>query len=289
MTSDAVQIESPPDRWLHGGGALSLDRPIILGILNVTPDSFSDGGRYLRADAAVARGEEMVTQGADLVDVGGESTRPGARPVDAETEWGRVGPVIQELVRKGVTVSVDTTAAAVARRALDAGAAVLNDISGLRFEPVIADLAAEYGSGLVIMHMRGTPGTMQEDVAYSDVVGEVREFLECQVDVALERSCRHDQLVLDPGIGFGKSARGSLELVARLDELTCLGRPVMVGPSRKSFIGKVLELPTNERVEGTLAACLLALERGARLFRVHDVLPVRRALDMAEAIRRATG
>lgn len=267
------------------GASLSLGRPVVLGILNVTPDSFSDGGRYEAPEVAVARASELVAQGADLVDVGGESTRPGAPPVAAEDEWRRIGPVVRALAARGVAVSVDTTKESVARRAIEAGARVINDVSGLVADPGLAELAAETGTGLVIMHRRGTPRTMQDDVEYEDLVGEVRSFLGRQVDLALLRGCQPEQLVVDPGLGFGKSAGGSLRLIERLGEIASLGLPVLVGPSRKSFIGSVLDAGVEERLEGTLAACVLALDRGARLFRVHDAGAARRALDMAEAIR----
>jgi dihydropteroate synthase len=204
--------------------------------------------------------------------------------VDEEEEWRRIGPVVWELAERSVRVSVDTTRGEVARRAVEAGAVVINDVSGLRNDAAIAELAAGSGAGLIIMHMRGDPRTMQDDVAYDDLIGEVKSFLARQAELAVGRGCRPEQIVVDPGIGFGKSAEGSLELIARLAELVSLGRPVLVGPSRKSFIGAVLDLPPHERLEGTLAASLLALDRGARLFRVHDVAPARRALEMAYAI-----
>lgn len=273
----------PAPVWRIRGGELTLDRPVVMGVLNVTPDSFFDGGRHLDPDDAVRRARAMVEAGADLVDVGGESTRPGAEPVPAEREWERIGPVLERLADLPAPVSVDTTGAAVAERALEAGAAVLNDVSGLRFSPELAELAADAGAGLVLMHMRGNPRTMQEDTAYADLVGEVRGFLAGALEEALARGCDAEQVVLDPGIGFGKSAGGSLQLVARAGDFAVRGRPVMVGPSRKSFIGDTLGLPVDERVEGTVAACVLALTRGARLFRVHDVLPARRALDLAAA------
>jgi len=266
---------------------LDTGRPLVMGILNVTPDSFYDGGLHFEPADAVQRGLRMAAEGADLVDVGGESTRPGAEPVGAEEEWSRIGPVVEGLAVEGsVPVSVDTTKSEVARRALDAGASVLNDVSGLRFDAELADLAAATGAGLVLMHMRGTPRTMQEDTEYDDLMGEIRGFLDSAVARARERGCRPEQLVVDPGIGFGKSARGSLELIARLGELTSLGPPVLVGPSRKSFIGETLGLPAEERLEGTLAACVAAWERGARVFRVHDVREARRALDLAAAVAR---
>jgi dihydropteroate synthase len=280
-----VTVAADPAGWAVRGSRVPVDRPVVLGVLNLTPDSFSDGGRYPDVGAALARAEQLVHDGADLVDIGGESTRPGADPVDATEEWGRIGSVVEELALRGIPVSVDTMKAEVARRAADGGAVALNDVSGLRFDPAVADVAAGAGMGLIVMHMRGMPRTMQRDVAYDDLLGEVRGDLQRAIGVALGRGCTREQLVVDPGIGFGKSARGSLELIAGIGRLLDLGCPVLVGPSRKSFIGEILDVPLEERIEGTIAACLGALERGARLFRVHDVREVRRALDLAWAIR----
>lgn len=274
--------------WRIRDATIELARPLVVGILNVTPDSFSDGGLYPDAAAAAARARAMVAEGAHMVDIGGESTRPGAPAVSATDEWGRVDPVLRELGDSfPVPISVDTTKAEVAARALDAGVQVINDVSGLRDEPTIADLAAQTGAGLVLMHMRGDPRTMQQDVEYADLIGEVRDSLAGSIAVAQAAGCSPSQLVVDPGIGFGKSPHGSLRLLAAVAELGSLGRPVMVGPSRKSFIGHLLNLPVEERLEATIAACVVALERGARLFRVHDVRAVRRALDLAAAIRGA--
>jgi len=273
--------------WRIRGEVLALDRPVVVGVLNATPDSFSDGGLHLEPAAAVDRAWRMIEEGAGVIDVGGESTRPGADPVPAAEQWRRIEPVLSRASELPVPLSVDTTELEVASRALEAGAAILNDVSGLRFEPRLAELAAESGAGLILMHMRGDPRTMQDDVAYDDLLGEVRSALERSIGRALERGCGRDQLVVDPGIGFGKSAAGNLELIARLRELEGLGAPILVGPSRKSFIGKVLDLPVDQREEGTVAACVMALDRGARLFRVHDPRRARRALDLAEAIRRA--
>lgn len=274
---------TPAPAWRIRGAELALDRPLVMGVLNVTPDSFSDGGRHLDPDDAARRAEAMAEAGADLVDVGGESTRPGAEPVEAAREWERIGPVLERIEGLDLPVSVDTTDAEVAERALEAGAAVLNDVSGLRFSPRIADLAAEAGAGLVLMHMRGDPRTMQADTSYRDLVGEVRSFLAGALQEAVARGCAPEHVALDPGIGFGKDAPGSLQLVARAGDFAVRGRPVLVGSSRKSFIGEVLDLPVDERLEGTLAACVLALARGARIFRVHDVREARRALDLAAA------
>jgi len=272
--------------WMVRDGLMSLERPLVLGILNVTPDSFSDGDQWRDPEVAIDRAMQMVDEGADIVDIGAESTRPGACPVDTEVEWSRLSPVVPTLVRKGIRVSVDTTKLEVARRALSEGAAAINDISGLRFSPGIAPLCAEYGAGLVLMHMRGEPRTMQTDVAYENLFGEVREFLSAQAVVARSAGCSVEQIVIDPGIGFGKSTEQNLGLLGRIEELTCLGYPVLVGPSRKSFIGQTLDLPVGDRLEATIAACLVAFNGGAGLFRVHDVASARRALDMADAIRR---
>lgn len=285
--SEAPAATERGARWRLRDRVLSLERPAVVGVLNVTPDSFSDPGRYLDPGAAAERARALVDEGADVVDVGAESTRPGADPVPADEEWGRLEPVLARLGDLPAPISVDTTKSEVARRALEAGAAAINDVSGLRFDPAIASLAAETGAGLVLMHMRGDPRTMQRDTRYDDLIGEVREALARSRDAALAAGCSPDQVVLDPGIGFGKSAEGNLELLARLDALLELGRPLLVGPSRKSFIGAILEVSPEERLEGTLAACALALARGARLFRVHDARATRRALDVAEAILRA--
>lgn len=273
--------------WSVRGLELRADRPLLVGVLNLTPDSFSDGGSYPDTGAALARAEEMIESGADLIDVGGESTRPGAPSIGASEEWRRIGAVVEGLAVRGIPSSVDTTKAEVAARAADGGAAVLNDISGLRVDPELADVAARTGMGLIVMHMRGTPRTMQQDVEYDDLLGEVSRSLRQSIEIAHSRGCDSSQIVIDPGIGFGKSAEGNLELIAGLGRLLELGRPILVGPSRKSFIGRVLNVPVGERLEGTVAACVCALERGARLFRVHDVLSVRRALDLAWAVREA--
>ncbi len=272
-------------RWAVRGGSVPLDRPVVAGIVNVTPDSFSDGGRHLEPDDAEARARRLIEHGADVLDLGAESTRPGAEPVPAEEEWRRLAPVLERVADLPVPISVDTRKSSTARRALDTGAAIVNDVSGLRDDPSLAELAAESGCGLVLMHMRGTPRDMQDDTSYDDLVGEVLGRLRDSVGRARSAGCSPEQLVVDPGIGFGKSARGSLRLLARAGIFERAGAPVMVGPSRKSFIGEALGLPLGERVEATAAACVVALERGARLFRVHDVRPARRALDMAAAIR----
>jgi len=286
LTPGAVDLSARS--WRTGAGTLSLERPLVVGVLNTTPDSFSDGGAFLEPAAAVERAWRLVEEGADVLDVGGESSRPGAEPVAADLEWRRIRPVVELAPALPIPISVDTTKRVVAARALDAGAAILNDISALRFDPELADLAASRGAGLVLMHMRGEPRTMQDDVAYGDLMGEVRGALAEAVRTAELRGCGRAQLVVDPGLGFGKSSRGNLELLARLPELARLGLPILVGPSRKAFIGELLGLPVRERLEGTIAACVMALVGGARLFRVHDVAAVRRAVDLAEEVRRQT-
>lgn len=276
-------------RW-HGG-VLRLDgRPLVMGILNVTPDSFSDGGDYFDREAALDRALQMVEEGADLLDVGGESTRPGAPPVSREEEERRVVPVIEHLAhRVGVPISVDTYKAAVARRAVEAGAALVNDVSGLRMDPAMARAVADLGAGLVVMHMRGDPRTMQSDTRYTDLVGEIFRALEESVDRAVEAGVPRDRVWVDPGIGFGKSAEQNLVLLRRLGEFRSLGCPVLVGASRKSFIGRTLGIEDpKDRLEGSLAAAVVAVWNGARILRVHDVRATRRAADLAWAAGRAT-
>ncbi|MEN8143928.1 MAG: dihydropteroate synthase [Gemmatimonadota bacterium] len=263
-----------------------LDRPLVMGVLNLTPDSFSDGGEYSDPSEALERATRMLAEGADLVDVGGESTRPGAQPVEAEEEWRRIGPVASELGRRGIRFSVDTRRAAVAARALDAGAAVVNDVTAFGEGSEMARQVAMFGAGAVLMHMRGTPETMQSDVGYDDLLGEIGASLSAAADLAQRHGVGPDQIVLDPGIGFGKSAAGNLEVLNRLDCLTGLGYPILVGPSRKAFLGSLLGTGVYDRLEGTVAACVLARDRGACIFRVHDVLAVRRALDVTNAILR---
>lgn len=267
------------------GRRLVLDRPLIMGVLNVTPDSFSDGGHYLEPDAAVKHALEMVEEGADVIDVGAESSRPGAEPVPEEEELRRLIPVVREICRRvAVPVSVDTTKAAVARQALDAGAAIINDISALQADSAMASAVAEAGAGLVLMHRQGTPKTMQQDPRYGDVVAEVREFLRERMQAAGRAGIAADHILLDPGIGFGKNLSHNLALLARLDELRPLGRPILVGVSRKSFIGEVVGRRTGDRLMGTAAAVAVAVLRGARMVRVHDVRAMKDVVRMVDAI-----
>ena len=256
-----------------------------MGVLNVTPDSFSDGGRFLDVDAAVAHGRALEAEGADIVDVGGESTRPGAQPVPAAEERARVEPVIAGLVAAGVRaqISIDTTKLAVAEAAVAAGATYVNDVTAFRAEPALAGLVAERGLDCCLMHMRGEPRTMQRDPVYDDVVAEVKAFLEQRLAAAVAAGVAEERIQLDPGIGFGKTPAHNLELLRRLGELAALGRPLVIGTSRKSFLGAVTGREVADRLPGTIATNVLALERGASVFRVHDVGPVRDALAVAAA------
>jgi dihydropteroate synthase len=257
-----------------------------MGIVNVTPDSFSDGGLFAAPEAAVAHGLELVRQGADLLDVGGESTRPGAQPVPLEEELRRVVPVVRELAaRAAVPVSVDTSKAEVARQALAAGAHVINDVTALRGDPDMAAVVRDFRAGVVLMHAQGTPATMQLAPTYTDVVAEVTAFLEARLQAALDLGIAGEQVVLDPGIGFGKTAGHNLELLARLEQLRRLGRPVCLGVSRKGFLGRVLARPADQRLAGSLAAACFALGRGAaQVLRVHDVAEARDAVIVYRAL-----
>ncbi|HEX7879218.1 MAG TPA: dihydropteroate synthase, partial [Candidatus Eisenbacteria bacterium] len=274
------------DWQLAGGHTLSLGRVTrVMGILNMTPDSFSDGGRHLDRDAALAAARTMVAAGADLIDIGGESTRPGAEPVPPAEQLRRILPLVGDAAARGILVSVDTTSAEVARECLAAGAVAVNDISGLRFEPALADVTREAGAGLILMHSRGTPRDMHHDPRYHDVVTEVVAELHDAAGRALERGVAPEALVMDPGIGFAKSIGHNLELLQNLDRIVAAGRPVLVGVSRKSFIGRILDLGIEERLEGSLAAATAAVMSGAHLVRVHDVAATVRAVRVADAIR----
>ena len=263
-------------------------RTLVMGILNVTPDSFSDGGRYGTVSAAVAHACEMDVEGADIIDLGAESTRPGSLPVPAEEQLRRILPVLEAL--RSLTdkpISIDTTSACVARKALDAGAAMINDISALRHDPAMAVLAAERGVPVVLMHMQGLPLDMQHHPAYTDVTAEVAAFLEERRAFAVRAGIRPEQVILDPGFGFGKTVEHNLELFAHLRSLARMG-PLLVGVSRKSFIGATLDLPVDERLEGSLALATLATAAGARILRVHDVRETVRTVRMTEAVLRHT-
>jgi len=256
------------------------ERTLIMGILNVTPDSFSDGGQFVSVDAAVAHAEQMISEGADIIDVGGESTRPGGEAVSVEEEIARVVPVIEALAQhSNVPISVDTTKSEVARAALDAGAAIVNDISALRFDFYIADVVARTGAGLVLMHSRGTPATMHRLPPVADIMHEVTHSLRASINMAERRGVNRESIVIDPGIGFGKSQDQNLELLANLDQLIAAfpDYPMMIGTSRKSFIGRILAdesgtpAPVEDRLHGTMATITTSILHGAHIIRVHDV------------------
>ena len=273
-------------RWSHRSGAFDLSRPVVMGILNATPDSFSDGGLHLDPSHALDRAERMVAEGADVVDVGGESTRPGACPVEPGEELARVVPVLRALAgRLAVPISIDTRRASVARAALDLGADIVNDVTSLG-DPEMPRLVADSGAGLVLMHMRGTPRTMQRSPEYGDVVAEVSAELSARVEVALESGIGADRIAIDPGIGFGKTHQHNIELIRALGQLLDIGRPVLLGISRKAFLGPLAGgVPVEDRASATVAGCVVGLLQGARIFRVHDVGAVRQALDVAHALR----
>jgi dihydropteroate synthase len=263
-------------------------RTHVAGILNVTPDSFSDGGQFFDTETALRHAERMIGEGADIIDVGGESTRPRSTPIKESEEIARVVPVISELVsRFDVAVSVDTCKASVAEAALDAGAHIINDVSALRFDPRMAEVASKYGAGLILMHMKGTPATMQDNPEYNDVMADVTDFLKEAIERATAAGVRFESTVVDPGIGFGKKLIHNLTILKNLSRLRSTQRPIMVGPSRKSFIGQLLDLPVDQRLPGTLAASVICVLSGASIVRVHDVKEGREAVAIADAVVKA--
>jgi dihydropteroate synthase len=274
--------------WRCGPRAIDCaDRTRVMGILNITPDSFSDGGRFFDPEIAVARGVEMAGEGADFLDVGGESTRPGSEAVSIEEERRRVVPVIKRLAAEvDVPVSVDTRRAEIAEAATDVGASIVNDVTAGR-DLRMFDVVRESGAGMILMHMRGEPATMQRLTDYGDVVGEVRDYLAERVEAAAAAGIEPERLCVDPGLGFAKTEAQSLRLIRETGALLSVGRPVLVGPSRKSFIGWALDLPVDQRLEGTLAAVAFAVSRGAHVVRVHDVAAAARVVRVTDAIRRA--
>lgn len=265
---------------------LDLSRPIIMGILNVTPDSFSDGGQYFEPARAVEHGLRMVEEGAAIIDIGGESTRPGSAPVPEDEQIRRTVPVIAGLLRQAdLAISIDTTSGAVARAALEAGAGIINDISALRFDPEMLPLAARTQAAVILMHMLGTPSTMQQAPTYGDVVAEVRDFLAQRLAYAQAQGIPPERLVIDPGIGFGKTLEHNLLLLRHLDELARLHPLLLVGPSRKAFLGMILDAPDPERrLMGTAAACAWSLLHGARILRVHDVREIAQLARVLDSI-----
>ena len=293
----AKKIDSLLDNYLRSdykincrGNILDLgSRTHIMGILNVTPDSFSDGGLYDDATKAFVRAREMAAAGADIIDIGGESTRPGAEPLSEEEELRRIIPIIKHFAAElAVPISVDTYKATVAKKALEAGASIVNDISGLRFSPDMAKIVADHGAAVVIMHIKGTPRCMQQDPVYDDVVVDVMSYLEEGIAIAVEAGVDREKILIDPGIGFGKTLEHNLTLLSCLDEFRCLGRPIVVGTSRKKFIGTILGIPVPEqRGDGTAATVALGIERGASVVRVHDVERMRHVARMTDAVLRA--
>jgi dihydropteroate synthase len=264
-------------------------RPYIMAILNVTPDSFSDGGHYFNIDRAVKHAKMMAAEGADIIDIGGESSRPGSEPVLLEKELERVIPVIKALSKEiDIPISIDTYKAEVAKEALNAGASIINDISGLRFDPLMAKVAAEAGCPVIIMHMKGTPRDMQKRPVYKDVVKEITAFFKERISFAVKNGIKKNKIIIDPGIGFGKTVVHNLEIIKRLKEFRKLGVPILIGPSRKSFIGRILNADVDKRLEGTAAAVAIGIANGANIVRVHDVKEMADVAKIADAIMTAS-
>ena len=262
-------------------------RTYIMGILNVTPDSFFDGGKFFNVDEAVERGVKMAEEGADIIDIGGESTRPGSESISLEEELSRVIPVIEGLSKEiEVPISIDAYKSIVVKKALDSGASMINDISALRFDPEMKKIAAQYKVPIVLMHIKGTPKNMQENPYYDDVMKEISFYLKESITIAKDSGIEEDKIIIDPGIGFGKRLEDNLDILKNLSMLKSLGKPILVGPSRKSFIGKVLDLPPEERLEGSLGALAVAILNGANLVRVHDVKESSRVAKLVDAIKR---
>lgn len=259
----------------------------IMGILNVTQDSFSDGGLYFDKAAAINRAIQMVEEGADIIDIGGESTRPGSEPVPEEEEIRRTIPVIEALVKEiSVTISIDTYKSRVANRALEAGASMVNDISGLRFDPDMPDVIAYHNVPIVIMHIKGTPKDMQQNPVYEALIPEIMDYLSEGIQIAAKAGIKEDKIIIDPGIGFGKTFEHNLDIICNLSAFTLLGKPILIGPSRKAFIGKVLgDLPPTDRLEGTAAAVAISIFNGANIIRVHDVKEMIHVAKVADAIK----
>jgi dihydropteroate synthase len=264
------------------------ERVLVMGVLNVTPDSFYDGGRYAPADVAVARGLQMVEEGADIVDIGGESSRPGAKPVSLDEELERVIPITRRIRQESdVLLSVDTTKASVAEEALTAGASMINDVSALRFDERMIKIIAKRGAFVILMHMLGIPETMQRSPHYNDVVGEITAFLSDRMAVAIRGGISPKRILIDPGIGFGKRLEDNLNILRSLDRFRELGSPVVIGLSRKSFLGRILNVPVEERLAGTIAANAIAVINGADVLRVHDIKQGRQTADVASRLRRS--
>lgn len=284
-----MSVGSKPMQWMVGEHTLPIhDRVLIMGVLNVTPDSFSDGGRYRSVETAVARAEMIVAEGADLLDIGGESSRPGARPVLLDEELARVLPVVAALAKRiRIPISIDTTKAEVARRVLDLGATIVNDITALRGDVEMAGVVAQARAGLILMHMQGTPAIMQEQPSYVDVLEEVLEFLSDRIKAAVTAGIDIERIAVDPGIGFGKTVEQNLALLSRLSAFSQLERPIVIGPSKKAFVGKVLDRAVSSREWGTAAAVAAGVLSGAHIVRVHSVGEMGDVARMSRAIREA--
>jgi dihydropteroate synthase len=260
-------------------------RTHLMGVLNVTPDSFSDGGRFFKVEEAIRRGIELAEEGVDIIDIGGESTRPGSDPVPLEEELRRVIPIIQELTKRtDIPISIDTYKSKVAKEALDSGASMVNDISALRFDPEMKRILADYKVPVALMHIKGTPKNMQDNPYYHNVVEEIKTYLKDSIKMAKDAGIEENKIIIDPGIGFGKTLQDNLKILKNLKEFKSLGKPLLIGVSRKSFIGKILDLPVNERLEGSLAALVVSLMNGAHILRVHDVKESKRVARLVDSI-----
>ncbi len=272
--------------WEFGSESFDCSKPVIVGIINVTPDSFSDGGRFFEPEDAIRQGIALAEDGADILDIGGESTRPGSDPVSEAEELRRVIPVIEGIRETGVSapISIDTRRIEVARKAVEAGATIVNDVSAFRDSTELASFCAENKLGVVLMHMLGTPRNMQVDPHYDDVIEEIGAFFEERMEFATSEGIPAERIVLDPGIGFGKLLEHNLRILRECFKWMKLGRPIMIGPSRKRFIGELLDVEVGERLPGTIGACVTAYMTGARVFRVHDVVPIKHALEVAYSI-----
>lgn len=258
---------------------------LIMGIINTTPDSFSDGGKYNSASEAIDFAYELLREGADIIDIGGESSRPGADPISAEEEIKRISPLLSELVKNTEsTVSIDTYKSSTANYALNNGACLVNDISGLSFDKEMVDIVIRHNASIVIMHMKGTPKTMQKNPNYDNVIDEICDFLTNQVDFAINKGVSSDKIIIDPGIGFGKTLNDNYEIIAKLSQICDLGHPVLVGPSRKSFIGTTLDEPVEKRLEGSVTAAAMCYHSGAKILRVHDVKETKKSLSIVKKI-----
>ena len=292
MKKEAENVKAISPQWVIEGKGLRLElgrRTLVIGILNVTPDSFSDGGSFLLPDQALARAEAMAEEGADLIDVGGESSRPGSVPVSVEEELRRVIPVIEQIAKHiSLPISIDTCKSEVARQALSAGAQMINDISALQQDPEMAKVVSREEAPVVLMHMKGTPRTMQQNPRYESVIDEINRFFTERIRVAEQAGISRERIILDPGIGFGKATDHNLEIIRSLSQMGSLDRPILIGPSRKSFIGHILNLPVQDRIEGTAVAVTAAVLAGASMVRVHDVKQMVRVVRLADSIRSGT-